>query len=233
MYFLFFLFSCMCSGEIGSEGVRFEFDNSSIQSCKVNDSSYETSVRIDLYSGDMKVGHGSGNYFKIGKYKFVVTAGHVADPQLGTYVVDDGDLVLAKAVFFDEKRDIAILKLERDLNSVRAKHWRLSKSRDLTGESINYAGYPSDLGKVVLNGIVAKDLDNVLVLQSFALPGSSGSVIFDSKGRVVGVVSAVKVEYHFGPFPQLHENVVFAGKLDYLNKKFIKGILKSDKDSGF
>jgi len=55
------------------------------------------------------------------------------------------------------------------------------------------------------------------MMQSFALPGASGSVVFDNKGMAVGVLSAIKVGMHnLSPFPQLHESLVYVNRLtDY------------------
>jgi hypothetical protein len=58
------------------------------------------------------------------------------------------------------------------------------------------------------------------------LPGSSGSIIFDEKGRAVGVLSAVAVEMNpWVGIPELQENIVYAGRLDFMTREFLKGVL--------
>ena len=63
-------------------------------------------------------------------------------------------------------------------------------------------------------------------MQSFALPGASGSVVFDNKGLVVGVLSAIKVGYHgLGPWPQLHGSLVYVNRLNFYDKYMLEELL--------
>jgi len=97
------------------------------------------------------------------------------------------------------------------------------------GMIIRYAGYPSHLGKMVLNGMVSKQLDKKLILQSFGLPGASGSVVFDEKGRAVAVLSAVSIQMNpFVGIPEIEENIVYAGRLDFMTRVFLKEVLNSE-----
>jgi len=103
---------------------------------------------------------------------------------------------------------------KRDLTSVRPVSYRTSKKLDITGDSVVYAGFPADLEKSVFHGTVALTDRTCFMMQSFALPGASGSVVFDNKGMVVGVLSAIKVGMHnLSPFPQLHESLVYVNRL--------------------
>ena len=64
------------------------------------------------------------------------------------------------------------------------------------------------------------------MMQSFALPGSSGSIVFDNKGKAVGVLSALKMGmYGYSPYPQIHPTLVYVARLDKYDRNIIKGIL--------
>ena len=70
------------------------------------------------------------------------------------------------------------------------------------------------------------------MLQSFALPGSSGSVIFDKKGRAMAVLSAVSVQANpWVGIPELAENIVYAGRLDFMDRHFLKKVLNGEGES--
>ena len=78
----------------------------------------------------------------------------------------------------------------------------------------------------MLQGMVSKQDSVSVVLQSFALPGSSGSVIFDERGRAVGVLSAVSVEMNpWVGIPELSENIVYANRLDFITRSLLREIL--------
>jgi hypothetical protein len=50
--------------------------------------------------------------------------------------------------------------------------------------------------------------------------------MFDEKGRAVGVLSAVAVEMNpFVGIPELQENIVYAGRLDFITREFLKGVM--------
>ena len=69
-------------------------------------------------------------------------------------------------------------------------------------------------------------------MQSFALPGSSGSVVFDYWGRAIGVVSAVKVGFTgMSPFPELVETAVIVQKIGFIDHGFIKELFLNDRPS--
>ena len=69
-------------------------------------------------------------------------------------------------------------------------------------------------------------------MQAFALPGSSGSVIFDNGGRVLGLVSAVKMGFNgMSPFPEMYPSLVFFARVNELDRDRIRELLVKWKDS--
>jgi len=181
------------------------------------DPAIQSSVRIQSYADGETTGHGSGNYFKIGNHKFIVSAAHIIT-EGETLKVQDYDATVELIPFLiDQSVDLAFFIPKRDLTSVRPVSYRTSKKLDITGDSVVYAGFPADLEKAVFHGSVALTDRTCFMMQSFALPGASGSVVFDNKGMAVGVLSAIKVGMHnLSPFPQLHESLVYVNRLtDY------------------
>jgi len=190
------------------------------------DRSISSSVKLIIKDGQHR-GHASGNYFKHGRYKFIITAAHVVEA--GEVWAEDGlEILKTEILWVDHDRDIAIIRPMGELNNTKPTKLKINYDDNKVGTIIRYAGYPSHLGKMVLQGMVAKQEKNNIVLQSFALPGSSGSIIFDSKGRAMAVLSAVSVEINpWVGIPEMKENIVHAGRLDFMDRAFLKEVLSS------
>tara|TARA_Y100001973_G_C5196882_1_gene334887 strand:+ start:2303 stop:2863 length:561 start_codon:yes stop_codon:yes gene_type:complete len=171
-------------------------------------------------------GHGSGNYFKIGKEKFIITAGHVIGDSAVFFIEDNNEAVFLEVVYIDPYYDIAILVPHRELIDIKATNYKINKKLDILGTTVNYTGYPADLPKVMLSGTISHSGISYAIMHSYAVPGSSGSVVFDNAGRVIGVLNAVKVGmYGLSPFPTLEEDIVFIERLFMFDRKSIKEIL--------
>jgi len=187
---------------------------------------HSSSVRVESVFNVGSSAHGSGNYFKIGKEKFILTAAHVVNDSAAVFLLDKDEYVFLEIAYIDPYRDIAILIPERDLRETKAINYKINAKEDILGMSINYTGFPGQLGKSTFRGIISRSGINYAILQSFAIPGSSGSVVFDNSNRVVGVVSAVSVGMYFPPLPQLDENVVYIERVTSLDKKVIKELIR-------
>ena len=223
---LLFLFSCVMPLLDTSDDMLVENDEHySLEVGKV-DRSLKSSVKLVIKFDAVEAGHASGNYFKHGRHKFIITAAHVVDN--GEVWIKDGlEIVKSETLWVDKSRDIAIIRPMGELKETRPIKFRINYDNNKVGAIIRYAGYPSSLGKMVLQGMVAKQKEKKVLLQCWALPGSSGSVIFDEKGRAVGVLSAVAVEMNpFVGIPELQENIVHAGRLDFIDRKFLREVLK-------
>ena len=222
---LLFLFSCVMPLLDTSGDVVVESDEQLTYSVSKIDRSISSSVKLVIKYESEGKGHGSGNYFKYGRHKFIITAGHVVDA--GEVWVQDGlEIVKAETLWVSRERDIAIIRPMGELYNTKPVKFKINNDNNKVGTIIRYAGYPSELGKMVLQGMVSRQNSVRLILQSFALPGSSGSVVFDEKGRAVGVVSAVGVELNpWVGIPEIEENIVYAGRLDFISRKFLKEVL--------
>ena len=187
-YLLLLLFSCLVTLESSDSRTAVTFEQAQTTKAFSNRTPLASSGKILVMKEEVQLGHGSGNYFKSGKYKFILTAAHVINHKYETYILDGEDLVSLIHIHVDKSRDIAILVPERELWSIEAQWFRVNRSNDLIGKTIYYAGFPQDLGKSLFKGFVAKDAKDKMLIQSFALPGSSGSVVFDFWGRAIGVM---------------------------------------------
>ena len=223
-----FLLSCLLSHETDLEHTTISLEQTRAINHVNFKYGHKSSVKIEVLQQDLVTGHGSGNYFKIGKYKFIITAGHVINDASAVFVSDSNEPVLLQVAYIDPYSDLAILIPNRDLFEVKPINYRNCRKKDILGRTVNYTGYPSDLPKTSFTGIVSHSGIGYAIIQSYAVPGSSGSVVFDNSGKAIGIVKAVKIgHYGLSLFPRLEENVVFIERLTEFNKKNIVEIIKS------
>ena len=187
-----------------------------------------SSLKITILDSEsQEMGHGSGNYFKIGRHKFIMTAAHVVkDLDLLIHTTNGDTYVKLDIVYIDETNDIAILIPTKKLINKKATDYRTNKESNIVGLAVVYAGFPSDLGLSAFNGTIASCSPESVIIQSFALPGSSGSVVFDNKGRVVGVLSSLKMGmYGYSPYPQIHPTLVYVSRVNKYSRRDLEEII--------
>jgi len=229
-YYLLLLFSCLVTLETDENRTAVTFEQAQTTKAFSNKTPLASSGKILVMKGETMLGHGSGNYFKSGRYKFILTAAHVINHPYETYIIDGEELVRLIPIHLDPIRDLAVLVPERELWEIEAQWFRVNRNNDLIGKTIYYAGFPQDLGKSLFKGFVSKDSDKRMLVQSFALPGSSGSVVFDFWGRAIGVLSAVSVGVSsVNPFPELVETAVHVQKIQDYDHDFIKELFERVK----
>ncbi len=165
--------------------------------------SRESAVRlisIDASSG--QVSTFSGTYIKSYESYFVVTVAHgMAGACEFTKVVYAEQLYdCLKIIEKNDALDYAILQVEpiptrvavvipRDLP--KNQQWKEAFSLH---NKVVYTGYPNSIGPLSISGYVSgASGTNFIYLDSYAWEGSSGSGVFDSKGRFIGYVIAIDV----------------------------------------
>jgi len=140
-------------------------------------------------------GHGSGTYVIAYDRRVVVTAAHVVRSE-SVMAIDgrDGESVVGKVVFVDERNDIAYLVVP-ELKTRTAIRYRPQKSYDerLIGTHITYTGFPSHHDLLTIRGYISSLEHEMVVTNMFGWFGSSGSGVFDQRGRLVGIVSGIDV----------------------------------------
>jgi S1-C subfamily serine protease len=155
-----------------------------------------TDRRVTRY--DLQQGSGSG--FIISSDGFVVTNSHVVEDSANISVVlSDGKNVKTELIGTDPSTDIAILKVyENNLHPLT-----FTNSGSLKAGQIAIAiGNPYGLHQTVTAGIISATgrtlranngrlIDDVIQTDAALNPGNSGGPLFDSRGQVIGVNTAI------------------------------------------
>ena len=207
---MFVCSGCMSGAEFGGDAGAFYVRGS-------EQSSRESTIRISAYVGDKRY-RGSGFYFLYKGTPVVLTAAHVVENADVVFVTRDKDMVMAKIAYLNSSSDLAILSVP-NLSDWKPSHYVLANKVPEVGEECYYSGFPNDRTMMTLAGKVAgytKSGD--LILDSYAWAGASGSAVFNKKGKIVGVVSAIDVGADYLGNPTIIQNVVIVvpiTKLDY------------------
>ena len=141
---------------------------------------------------------GLGSGFIMSKDGYVVTNNHVIDKASDVEIIlQNGDKYEAKIVGKDPKTDLAVLKFEPD-QEIQEVHFGDSDNLRI-GDWVIAIGNPFGLGYTVTVGIVSAKgrslglgaYDDFIQTDASLNPGSSGGPLFNLKGEVVGVNTAI------------------------------------------
>jgi hypothetical protein len=152
----------------------------------------DKSVVYILVDGEKSSSEGTG--FFVTQSGHIVTNAHVVSGAQGLYVrtLEDGKY-RAEVIDTNERLDIALIRLVTNKKNFPAV--KIGNSDKVKkGESILMIGNPLgiDYKHTVLTGIISgfNRHEGAMQLSIPSYPGSSGSPVFDRKGRVVGVMKA-------------------------------------------
>lgn len=170
------------------------------------------SIQSDFF-GASSIAQGQGSGVIVDSSGLIITNFHVICEQ-GRLVdgveigLSDGRVVSdgIQLVGFDEKLDIAVLKIE--VNNLSAIQWGNSDDLEV-GDSVIALGNPYGLAHTVTKGIVsAKERfvydSNGVASQEFLQtdaavnPGNSGGALVDEQGRLVGINTAIYGQQYQG-----------------------------------
>jgi serine protease Do len=141
---------------------------------------------------------GAGSGFIIDDHGHVVTNAHVVDDADTVKVkLSDERELRAKVLGKDDRLDVAVLEIKDGKN---LPHVSLGSSTSLkVGEPVVAIGNPFGLGGTVTSGIVsaksrsigAGPYDDFIQTDASINPGNSGGPLFDVRGQVVGMNTAI------------------------------------------
>lgn len=231
------LFSLLLGCNIRMEQEPLTLDIDAIPVCnsskKAIRKATQSSVVIEFMNDDELVGKASGNYFKYRGYKFILTAAHVALAPDGVKVHVRERFGIgkypAKPIFVDLETDLAVIVIQEELDTVVPTKWRRKDYWAVdVGDDLYYTGHPMDMEYMSFNGSVSRVVSNMLIMQGWAYMGSSGSAVFDSDGRVVGVVSAIRGDWN-GIVPQMLPSIVLLAPLTNLSNQELHDLLRNER----
>jgi S1-C subfamily serine protease len=200
-----------------------EIQESSLSTTQINSSysSTEKKVRNAAVKVVTAMGHGSGSLIKYKDMILIITAHHVADGEIGqTYLIaTESEQQLGILIYSDPLNDIALIYPTAEFNHAKPMKWRVKRDISAVGEAITYSGYPSWHSLLSFRGNIAgyeplPDKGQQIILQTYGYFGSSGSVIYDSDGYMVGVLWGIDLQRE-----GVHENIVWVSPMQNLNIK--------------
>ena len=139
-----------------------------------------------------------GSGFLISADGLIITNGHVVDnAQMVSITLNDGTILPAHVVGIDHRTDLAVLRVKADHPLPFIALGDSSQARP--GQWVVAVGNPFGLGETVTAGIVSalgRDIgagpyDNFLQVDAPINRGNSGGPLFNQKGQVIGVTTAI------------------------------------------
>jgi S1-C subfamily serine protease len=117
---------------------------------------------------------------------YIITAGHCADAADTIDVVTYGNQVYrATIVAVSDAHDLALLHIDK----MNTPHFEPATAVE-RGEKIFIIGSPLGVTNTLSTGVIAKLHGDRTLIDCSALPGNSGSAVFDAEGKIVGVLVA-------------------------------------------
>ena len=103
------------------------------------------------------------------------------------------------------------------LNSLHSQHLNHEPH---VGDALAYTGFPNGTDLLTITGRVSGYRGRWVIVQSYIWMGASGSGVFDSRGRLIGVVSMVEIGNF--KFPQVIEDVGYIAKISEEDERKIR-----------
>mgnify|MGYP003644698478 CR=1 FL=1 len=145
--------------------------------------------------------------------QIVVTAAHVVRDATGAFIESRYEPDVERGlelIYYDEVADIAILLPTTEIETIKPIKLRTAKPKHMSvGTKTIYSGYPNNHSMLTIHGRIAgftSDAD--LIIDTYGWGGASGSSVFDEKGRLLGILSAMDVGTGLYGMPRLIPDVI-------------------------
>jgi hypothetical protein len=174
--------------------------------------------------GRFRGGHGSGSVIDYKGMHLVITAQHVADDSIGAlyYIEKSEESLVGVLIYSDSINDIALLYLPTKFEAVEPMKYSPLDGILEIGEQVFYSAHPSTHKLLSFRGRVSgyeaiRGRGTQIILHTYGWFGCSGSVIYDSKGNIVGVLWGIDMEQY--PGAQVIEDIIWVSPIKNLNMK--------------
>jgi S1-C subfamily serine protease len=166
---------------------------------------------------------GTATLFSYKGEQIVVTAAHVVRDAYGAFIesrYEEGVERHLELIYYDEDADIAILLPVTEIETIKPIKLRTAKLKHMSvGTKTIYSGYPNNHSLLSIHGWISGfTSDANIILDTYGWGGASGSSVFDEKGRLLGILSAMDVGMGIFGQPTLIPDVIIiipATKIDF------------------
>tara|TARA_R110002051_G_scaffold233135_2_gene294711 strand:- start:1277 stop:1996 length:720 start_codon:yes stop_codon:yes gene_type:complete len=171
-------------------------------------------------------GHGTGTYFDMFGKKVVITAKHVSQGHEKMLVVaPSGEAVVAKLIYEDALLDYSVLLVPEMVTRESILYAPIQfDPKDLIGSRLSYVGYPAQHKMFMSRGYISGYEEGYLLVNMYGWFGSSGAVLFNDLGEVVGIVTGLGSEQG-----QIMENIVWATPIYKIDNKALRKSVMTGK----
>jgi len=176
----------------------------------------------------LRSGHGSGTYTYIHGRRVVLTAAHVVENATVMRIEGrNGEVVVGRVVFRDFDVDIAAIVVPEIKTRTAIPYRPQLKYNGLVGTQLTYTGFPSHHDLLTLRGYVAALERGYVVTNMFGWFGSSGSGVYDQKGKLVGIVSGIDLGRFGSGYPIPLEQIVWVAPISRIDQTILKVRIKT------